>query len=291
MDNEYRLIKTCEHAFDVVTQALNDVVEAYRHTLGQAWALHSPRPDTDWLADALLDIWYEGDQDGRMTRSYIGLIAADDALLQVVANANAAKDDFFNAMAAIKETHPQRISHLKYELAHRKSRFGYVNEHLRRTGLARLHLKQAWRHIPSIEQPAVSIRMAWYTSGKSIRRLTVQEAEKKLSMLDTEAPHIRLQLQKLAGIPSSEPLAVVQDLTPQMRANVFFQEPLEDGRLRRAMNLPLPLFVPSANGLLPNHNQPLPYPKKQRVRSVRRDLKLEDTPFLPSIRVHRYRSE
>lgn len=290
MDNEYRLFKTCEHAFDEVTQALNNVVEAYRNTAGQSWALHTPRPDTDWLADALLDLWYEGNQDGRTTRSYIGLIAADDNLMKAAVNANTVKDDFFKAMAVIKEEYPHRISHLKYELAHRKSRVAYVNEHLRRSGLARLHLKQTWRHIPIIDQPVLSIRMAWFTSGKSIRRLSVQEAEKKLCMLDTEAPHIRIQLQKLAGIPSNEPLAVVQDLTPQMRANVFYQEPLDDGRLRSAMNLPLPLFVPSFNGLLPSHNQPPQHPNKKRVRAVRSDLKLEDTPFLPSIRVYRYRS-
>lgn len=218
------------------------------------------------------------------------MIAADDTLLRAVGHANEAKDAFFNAMASIKKAYPQRISLLKYELAHRKSRFDYVNQHLRRSGLARLHLKQTWRHIPTIEQPAVSIRMAWFTSGKSIRRLTVQEAEKKLLMMDTEAPHIRIQLQKLAGIPSSEPLAVVQDLTPQMRANVFYAEPLPDGRLRRALNKNLPLFLPCENGLLPSHNQPPSQPTKQRVRSVRSDLKLEDDPFLPSLRVYRYRS-
>jgi len=291
MDNEYRLIKTCEHAFDTVTEAVNGVVEAYRHSLGQAWALHSPRPDTDWLANALLDFWYEGDQDGRTTRVYIGLIAADAQLIQAAEHANAAKDAFFEAMTAIKEEYPQRLSHIKYELAHRKSRFAYVNEHLRRSGLARLNLKQTWRHLPMLEQPASRIRLAWYSNGRSIKRTTVQEAERRLSSYDTEAAHIQIQLQALASIPSGEPLAFVQDQTPVMRANIFYSEPLPDGRLRRAMNLPLPLFVPSTDGQLPSHNQPLPEPKRSRMRAIRNDLKLDDTPFLPSIRVYRYRTD
>ena len=291
MDNEYRLIKTCEHAFDTLTQAVNGVVEAYRHSLGQAWALHSSHPDCDWLANALLDFWYEGDQDGRSTRVYIGLIAADPQLIDAAEHANAMKDAFFDAMTAIKAEYPQRIGNMKYELAHRKSRFAYVNEHLRRTGLARLNLKQTWRHLPILEQPASRIRLAWYSNGRSIKRTTVQEAERRLCSYDTDAAHIQIQLRALATIPSAEPLAIVQDQTPVMRANIFYGEPLPDGRLRRAMNLPLPLFVPSVDGQLPSHNQPLPAPRKNRERAIRSDQKLEDTPFLPSIRVYRYRSE
>lgn len=290
MDQEYRLIKTCEHAFDEVTRSLGKVVDTYRHSQGQAWALHSPRPDADWLANALLDLWYEGDQDGRTTRAYIGLIAADDALLDAVAEANVQKQAFFDAMASIKDAYPQRVGLMKYELAHRTSRVPYVNDHLRRSGLARLHLKQTWRHLPVVVEPVTRIQMSWYTSGRSIKRITVQEAEKKLCSLNTEADHVRIQLRQLAGLPSGEPLAQVQDQTPAMRANLFYAEPLPDNRLRSAMSVALPLFVGSKNGLLPKHNQPPPHPMKTRVRAIRNDQKLEDAPFLPSIRVYRYRS-
>lgn len=291
MDQEYRLIKHCEHAYDQVTQALANVVDTYRSSTGQAWALHSPRPDADWLAHALLDLWYEGDQDGRTTRAYIGLIAADDALLDAVDAANVQKQAFVDAMASIKDAYPQRVGLMKYELAHRQTRVSYVNEHLRRSGLARLHLKQTWRHLPIVREPVTRIMMSWYTSGRSIKRITVQEAEKKLCRLNTESDHVQIQLRLLAGLSPGEPLAQVQDQTPIMRANIFYAAPLPDNRLRSAMSVALPLFVGSKAGLLPKHNQPPPHPVKTRVRAVRNDQKLEDEPFLSSIRVYRYRSE
>lgn len=289
MDLEYRLIKESEHAYDNVAHAIAAVIEAYRTTNGQAWALHHPTPDADWLAQALLDFWYEDDQDGRSTRIYVGLIAAQPELMAAVITANAAKDEFFDTMAEMKARLPSRISVMKYELAQRQTRYAYLNEHLRRSGLVRLHLKQTWRHLPTLEQAASRVRLAWYTSGRSIVRTTVQECEEKLCSFNTEAAHIQQQLSALASIPSGEPLAIVQDHTPSMRANIFYAAPLPDGRLRRAMNLPLPLFIPSSTGDLPSHNQPPPQPRKERVRSVRNDVKLEAEPFLPSIRVFRYK--
>ena len=68
-----------------------------------------------------------------------------------------------------------------------------------------------------------------------------------------------------------------------------FLEPLDDGRTRRAMNIALPLFVPSPDGRLPDHNLPPLAPPEQRTRARRRDEKLEEAPFLPSLRVYRYR--
>lgn len=74
-----------------------------------------------------------------------------------------------------------------------------------------------------------------------------------------------------------------------MRANLFFREALDDGRQRRAMNVPLPLFIPSPEGRLPPHNVPADAPPQTRSRAKRADTKLEDTPFLPSLRAYRYR--
>ncbi|BBI61585.1 hypothetical protein HSBAA_28910 [Vreelandella sulfidaeris] len=105
---------------------------------------------------------------------------------------------------------------------------------LRRNGLARLHLKQSWRQLPIAQAPVSRVRFAWYSSGRSIKRLTVQEAERKLIQLDTDAPHIRIQLRKLASIPSGEILAQVQTQAPLMRANLFLpsRSPMDirDGR-------------------------------------------------------------
>ncbi len=56
------------------------------------------------------------------------------------------------------------------------------------------------------------------------------------------------------------------------------------------MNVALPLFIPAPDGRLPDHNLPPLQPPEARTRARRRDERLEDEPFLPSLRVYRYRS-
>ena len=137
------------------------------------------------------------------------------------------------------------------------------------------------------------VRFAWYSSGRSIQRVSVAECEALLMKLDTEAEHVRLQLKLLAGLPSDEILARIQPQAPLMRANLFYREPVmrEDGELRtrRALNVSLPLFLPHDDLRLPALNQPSPTPPTERTRARRGDVRIEDTPFLKSLRVHRYR--
>lgn len=110
-----------------------------------------------------------------------------------------------------------------------------------------------------------------------------------LEKYDTEAPHIQVQLRKLAGLPSLEPLVKVQKQAPLMRANLFFREALEDGRMRRAINVALPVFIPSSNGRLPDYNKVAPFPPEKRTWAKRSDERLEEEPFLPSLHIYRYR--
>tara|TARA_B100000700_G_scaffold80286_1_gene90373 strand:- start:3495 stop:4406 length:912 start_codon:yes stop_codon:yes gene_type:complete len=287
---QYRLLAELEAAFDTIINRIEALVQCFREQNRErgvgAWALHHTTPDADWLRAALLDFWYQDGQDGRATRSYIGLIAADQQILEHVEKVNEAKDDFAGILAKIREHAADLIPEIKAVLPFRHPA---LHAHLTGQGLARLHLKQCWRAIPVANAPLSRVRLAWYSSGRSIKKLSVRDAEKKLLALDTESPHIRIQLKHLAGIPDSEPLAQVQKQAPLMRANLFFTEPLADGRERRAMNIALPLFIPSTDGLLPDHNQPQPTPQEKRTRAKRSDERLEDTPFLPSLRIYRYR--
>ncbi|MFY0990953.1 DNA replication terminus site-binding protein [Halomonas sp. C05BenzN] len=287
MNRQYKLLHDIEEAFDQVVDASGLLVEQLRHYPTQAWALDTPRPDADWLGAALMDFWYTDGQDGRTTRPYVGLVAALPPVMDAVAIANSAKRHFAETLAAIKEEDQRLVAELKASLPFRHS---YLHAHMKGSGLARLHLKQCWRHIPVAEQALQRVRFAWYTSGRSIRRVTVREAEQMLVALGDEQPHIQIQLRSLAGLPSSEPLAQVQQQAPLMRANLFYEEPLPDGRMRRAMNLALPLFIPSESGLLPHHNQPPPFPPESRTRKVRSDERLDQVPFLPSLRIFRYKT-
>jgi len=283
----YRLLAELEHAFDDLLDAVAALVDTWQASALPAWRFGDGQASADWLRHALLDVWYQDGQDGRATSSHIGIVAADEATLAQAARVNQYKDVFAGIIANIRRDSPSLIPEIKAILPFRHPQ---LHTHLAGTGLARLHLKQCWRALPVAEAPVARVRMAWYASGRSITRLSVQEAEQRLLALDSNAPHIRIQLKRLAGIPSSEPLARVQTQAPLMRANLFYTEPLDDGRQRRAMNVALPLLLPSVSGRLPDHNQPPLTPPSQRLRAKRRDERLEQTAFLPSLRIYRYRS-
>ncbi|WP_240609979.1 DNA replication terminus site-binding protein [Billgrantia endophytica] len=282
----YRLLAELEAAFDILIERCEELLEAYGESPAEAWAFQADASEA-WLRQALLDFWYQDGQDGRATHSHVGLVAADDILMTKAAEVNLAKATFAGLLATIREHHPPLLTEAKAVLPFRHPE---LHDHLRGSGLARLHLKQCWRAIPVAEAPVARVRLAWYASGRSIKRLTVRDVEQKLLKLDSDAPHVRIQLRKLAGLPSNEPLAQVQTQAPLMRANLFYCEPLQDGRTRRAMNVALPLFVPAPRGRLPDHNLPPSAPPTTRTRARRSDERLEDTPFLPSLRVYRYRS-
>lgn len=283
---EYRLLAELEALFDRLVEETEDLVTTWQASDGAAWSFDNETADATWLRHALLDVWYQDGQDGRATRSHVGLVAGDAAVMDAVARVNETKKAFATLLAEIRIETPSLIPEIKAVLPFRHPA---LHAHLRGSGLARLHLKQCWRAIPLADAPVARVRLAWYASGRSITRLSVREAERKLLALDSEAPHVRIQLRRLAGIPDGEPLAQVQSQAPLMRANLFYREPLEDGRRRRAMNIALPLFVPSPDGRLPDHNLPPPHPPAKRTRARRRDERLEDTVFLPSLRVFRYR--
>lgn len=282
----YQVLLQLEQQFDHLLETIEAAVSLYEQQLPATWVFHQSPPANDWLRKALFDMWHEQDQDGRETRNYIAIVAANDELLAAIGAVNQAKANFGGLLQHIKQAFPQALSDAKSRLP---KRHPHIDEVLRRNGLARLHLKQSWRQLPIAQAPVSRVRFAWYSSGRSIKRLSVQEAEHKLLQLDTDAPHIRIQLRKLAGVPSGEVLAQVQTQAPLMRANLFFSEPLEDGHTRRALNAAMPIFVPDNNQRLPHINLPALHPPTTRTRARRRDEKLEQDVFLPSLRIYRYR--
>ena len=282
----YHVLLQLEQQFDHLLETIEAAVSLYEQQRPATWVFNQATPSRDWLRKALLDMWHEHGQDGRETRNYIAVVAANHELISAIDKVNQAKTSFSDQLQHIKQAFPQALSDAKSRLPQRHP---HVDEALRRNGLARLHLKQSWRQLPIAPAPVSRVRFAWYSSGRSIKRLSVQEAEHKLLQLDTEAPHIRIQLRALAGIPSGEVLAQVQTQAPLMRANLFFTEPLDDGHTRRALNAAMPIFVPDNSQRLPHINLPAPQPPTTRTRARRRDEKLEQEVFLPSLRIYRYR--
>lgn len=275
--SDYENLITCSQ------QILDDC-----QTPGRAYKLIAPNnplaeslSQTALLQGSFQDYWYRDGQDGRETRSYIGVIMADDTLLASAHALNGAKDRFKASSTQLQKQFPQQWSDVKAQLNLRHAR---LRETLYFSGLARLHLKQCWRTLSIIEEPAERVAFNWYTSGRSIQKITVEDAYKQLSQLDTSSEHIQIQLQAVARLPPATPLAKVQNQAPVIRANLVCQT--GDTCLRSAMNCALPLII--KGDTLPHIAWPDNTPPEQRSRAKRSDNKLEDTPFLPSIRVHRY---
>ena len=288
---DFALQQALNDAFDALCLSIDALCRHVDQHTPLIW--HLPLSDgrqcssAEWLREALTDIWYHEGQDGRATRNYIGVVAANEALMALAEEVNRRKDLFGALITRIRTELPaDQLTALRASLPLRPYA---VNAYLCSDGLARLHLKQCWRRLLIAPAPVARIRLAWYSSGRSIKRLSVQDAEKLLMQLDTNADHIRIQYRKLAALPSDEPLAQIQAQAPLMRANLFYVEPLDDGRQRQAMNMAMPLFVPAHEGRLPHCNQPPEAPPDIRTRARRSDSRIDDEPWLPSIRVHRYR--
>lgn len=282
----YRLLARLEADYDRLVERSEQLYACWQQNPGQLWALDNASSTDTWLRNALFDYWYQDGQDGRVTSSHIGLVAARPAVMQAAEAVNEAKADFARQIAAIRRDEPGLIAEIKAVIPFRHPA---LHNHLSGSGLARLHLKQCWRVLPTAPAEVQRVRLAWYVSGRSIKRISVADAEQMLMALDTGAAHVRRQLNILASLQSIEPLAQVQAQAPVMRANLFFDAPLLNGKLRQAKNVSLPLFVPSNDGVLPAHNHPEATPPGQRQRARRSDQRLEDQPLLPSLRIYRYR--
>jgi len=287
MSTHYRLISQLNSCFELLISSLASLTEMLDEAGLPCWMLGSETEaaSREALAYALQDLWYLDGQDGRVTRSYPGLVVCNEAIWQQLGSVNFCKVTFSRALDAIRKENPDLLPEARLGLA---ARHPQLHAHLSEEGLARLHLKQAWRQIPGCLTPLKQVRFSWYSSGRSIRRISYKEAVYRLEKMDTGAPHIKLQLKKLAGITESTPLAQVQKQAPLMRANLFFDNQLPGLPERQAMNIAMPLFVLTADGKLPPFNLPSLTPPEKRTRAKRSDAQLEDEAFLPSIRVFKY---
>jgi hypothetical protein len=243
---------------------------------------------TDMRAKALQlyrALWYQDSRDGRETLTCPGIVGVSSATLVAAQDCNLAKDTFKAAVLALKVLERREANAVLEDLHQRQENIAVA---LRRMGAARLNLKQAYRHIPLLEQLPLKIGFTWSKQGRVIQRTSVAAARRLLEQR-VETPQIRLELQRLQEIRDDEMLARVRGVCPHLRANIVFPENVGDRR-RRLMQAPLPVLVPLHPGeCLPDFVPVTPDPSVS-LRLRRADVKIEDEPLLPSVRVYRYRT-
>ena len=218
-----------------------------------------------------------------------GFIGASQHTLDIVCQLNLEKDEFKQAILALKKINPN-IYHNELTqtfdslLAHKRD-LSTANQ-LQKMGLARLHLKQCYRKIPVLSSTPLKISWTW-ANTRSIKKISVLEAEKLLRKRNILDEGIILQVKKLSHLAQDEPLAIVQDLAPHLRANLVMDanQPKE----RIMVKGPVPLFFPAtANQACPEFKPPKQKTAKDKARVIRNDVRLDPGPFLPAIRAHRY---
>ena len=280
-------------AFDSLTLGLAQFCELLNQQQPKCWvALGDDEQAVDPLKKArsyYQDIWYRDQQDGRETRSCYGLVMANEAIITLAQEINLAKDTFKSLAQQIQKTDKDLWLSQKAQL---NTRHKTLRNQLYYTGLGRIHLKQLYRHIPILPHRPEKIGFTWYSNGRSIKKLTVAQAQTKLLAMGEEKVHIQQQLQKLNTLPEHEVLAQIQTQVPVVRANIVYKLLNEKGlseTIRKAMNVSLPLLVPEESSpLLPSFNQIDEQPPVARTRIARSDFKICEEVFLPSLRVHRY---
>jgi hypothetical protein len=277
--------------FEQLLQTLDSFCIVIRQDNLPVWVSHTEAELGDVLNMRLKAIqlyralWYEGSEDGRETLTCPGIVGASPETLIAAQACNIAKDRFKAAILALKTLGRIEAKAVMTDLHCRQQSVALA---MRRMGAARLNLKQAYRHIPLLEECPLKIGFTWSRQGRVIQRTSLDEARLLLEQR-VETPQVILERQKLATLGNDEVLARVRSVCPHLRANLVFADNDGFGVRRRLMQTPLPLLVP----LLPG--QPLPEfvrvasepPISLRLR--RADVRIEDEPFLPSMRIHRYR--
>jgi hypothetical protein len=230
------------------------------------------------------DFWYVNGQDGRETRSCFGLISASDEQIETAKTINQQKDELKALFGQLQKHDKKEWLELKGQLGKQRQT---LRHNLKLSGLNRLHLKQTWRHIPITQRTPCRVGFNWYSSGRSIQKVSVQQAFDALNQLDVSSKHVQTQLSMLSKLSNNTPLAKVQNLAPTMRANLFYKDDVLPAR--HAFNISLPiLFKAGPEGSFPEHNEPELNAPIERKRAIRSDRKIEDNAFLPSLRIHRY---
>lgn len=278
-------------SFSAMRDSLDAFCARVRHEALPAWVSRTDQEMAENLDVRIKAIqlyqalWYEDGQDGRETVTCPGIIGASLETLAAAQKCNVNKDAFKKAVLALKGLNRSQINSLMDDLHRRQEP---VATALRRMGTARLNLKQAYRHIPFLDQRPVKIGFTWSKQGRVIQRTSVATARRLLEQR-IETPQICLELQRLAEIRSDEMLARVRSVCPHLRANIVFPDTEGQGVQRRLMQAPLPILVP----LQPSERLPEFVPVTAEPPAIprlrRADVRIEDEPFLLSIRVHRYR--
>ena len=253
------------------------------------------------MFDIITQIEYHDTQDPKETVIFPGIIGASLSTINQIDQINYSKSKFKEAIQNLKKLkikNSDPILTKEFNKILDINKLDYTNKReentqitLKRNGLARLNLKQCYRTIKILPVKPKSISWTW-ANTKAITKITKDEAIAKLQQKGNDYG-IQQQIQKVGSLNNAEQLAIVQNLAPNLRANIVYPTNNLKNKIetpdRQMIKGHMPIFYPE------NNNNELPYFKPPKEKNTlnkrankRSDSKLDPEVFLPAIRVHRY---
>jgi hypothetical protein len=232
---------------------------------------------------AFRDLFYIADEDGRTTRTYQGVILSPLELINAAKDVNESKDKFHNAIKKIKGD-AAAIIDIREKINENYARRMKLNN----IGLGRLNLNSCYRKIPILDECPDKIGFTFMSNGKSIKKITAKDAKELLEKLNENQPeHIRLQIEAVEKLNPKTVLAQIQRQSPIIKVNLVYidKTSLPVQRKVKTKKPPLPILVPGEKMPIINFIEP-DFHANKRLKRI--DIKIEESEFLPSIRVHKY---
>lgn len=255
------------------------------------WVWHEKDPDKARLQvrQIVTAIDYRDGQDPVSTRICPALVGVSMATLETIYHINETKAVL---QQALKNMDGIKIEEYEQETGTLLLR-PLIKVALASLGHARLHRRQATRKLVILDHIPESVSFIWSRLPK-IESIDVEEArhrlEARLEKAHGNSLLIEEDLRRLNQCAPDERLAIVNPPHIHPRANVAWSG--GEGTVRRAQKRAvLPIFYPATRYEGLPRLRPLPEePPSPGLRLRRNDATIETTPFLVTIRAHRYMS-
>ena len=270
-------------------RTLESFIEALSHDAGLAIAegTGSTREALRRICEAYASIDYGQDDPVNHSHVCLGVVGAPATVLARAEAVNAAKHALRTVCAPLQN--------LRVRIPMKDGQGGQVvKPHplvrviLRDIGRSDLNLLAAYRRIPILTGRIARVA---YTRAhtRAVYRRTRAEIAAMLAALDR--PGVEADLARLESLPSREThLAQVKERYTNIRANVWFDglDSRNRGRAQLPAELPI-LYPPGRSRTEPDVTWPRPPDAEPTTRQPRTG-KLEESPFLTTLPVYRYRA-
>lgn len=225
-------------------------------------------------------------KDGRETPVWMGAIGVDHVQLELAREVNRRKDAFQEAVHRFRLQVQQQCKGGENH-AYKTFRNLLSDEDLG-LNLGLVSLRQAYRHIPLLDITPASIRFSFSAGGRSIKRMTIQQALDLIEKKGWVGENIEAAKEKLNDQKTHHVVAQVQQLAGYFKANVTWPKPLEGEPKKQTIPVFLPILYLKSEELTPKHQPHPPLASKPRL-NARVDKRLEAEPFLKELRLYAYK--